>query len=49
MKKNKEKTTKIKLTKGEVAGKILGIFLVALMILSVCAPCVYYAISYLVD
>lgn len=49
MKKNKENTNKIKITKGEVAGRIMGIILVILMILSVCAPCIYYALAYLGD
>ena len=46
MKKNKEKTNKIKISKGEVAVKIMGIVLAILMVISVCAPCVYYAIEY---
>ena len=46
MGKNDQKTAKIKTNKGKIAGRILGIILAALMVVSVCAPCVYYAISY---
>ena len=46
MEKNNQKTTKIKTSKGKIAGRIMGIVLAILMLLSVCAPCVFYAISY---
>ena len=44
MRKSKEKANKIKISKGKVAIRIMGILLAILMIISVCAPCVYYAI-----
>ena len=47
MKKNKEKTNKLKMSKGEVAVRIMGVFLAILMVISVCAPCIYYAMEFL--
>lgn len=47
MKKNKEKTNKLKINKGQFAVKIMASILAILMILSVSATCVYYFYSYL--
>lgn len=42
MKKNKEKNNKFKLSKGELAIKIIAMILALLMILSVGVTCIYY-------
>lgn len=42
MKKNKEKNNKFKLSKGELAIKIIAMILAVLMILSVGVTCIYY-------
>lgn len=47
MKENKEKTNKLKINKGQLAVKIMASILAILMLLSVCATCVYYFYSYL--
>lgn len=47
MKKNREKTSKLKINKGQLAVKIMAGILAILMILSVCATCIYYVYSYL--
>ena len=46
MKENKEKTKKLKMSKGQLAIKIMAAFLALLMILSVCATGVYYLYTY---
>lgn len=48
MKENKTKTNKLKINKGQLAVKIMASILAILMILSVCASCVYYFYSYFV-
>lgn len=45
MAKNKEKTNKLKINKGQLAVKIMASILAVLMILSVCATCIYYFYS----
>ncbi len=46
MKENQEKTKKIKISKGELAIKIMAAVLALLMILSVCATGIYYLYTY---
>ena len=46
MKANKEKSKKIRMSKGQLAVKIMAAFLAILMVLSVCATCVYYFYTY---
>lgn len=47
MVKNKEKTSKFKINKGELAIKIMASILAILMLLSVCATLIYYFAYYL--
>ncbi len=47
MKGKNEKTNKIKMNKGQLAVKIMAGILAIMMLLSVCATCVYYFYSYL--
>lgn len=46
MKAKKEKTNKLKINKGQLAVKIMASVLAILMVLSVCATCIYYFYSY---
>ncbi len=46
--KEKRKENKFKINKGQLAVKIMAGILAILMILSVCATCVYYFYSYFV-
>ena len=46
--KEKRKENKFKINKGQLAVKIMASILALLMILSVCATCVYYFYSYFV-
>lgn len=48
MKENKEKNNKIKINKGQLAGKIMAGLLAVMMLLSVCATCIYYIHSLIV-
>lgn len=48
MKNKKEKSNKFKINKGQLAVKIMASILAFLMILSVCATCIYYFYSYIV-
>ena len=45
MAKNKEKTIKLKINKGQLAVKIMASILAIMMVLSVCATFVYYIYS----
>ena len=45
MAKNKEKTNKLKINKGQLAVKIMASILAIMMVLSVCATFVYYIYS----
>ena len=45
MEKNKEKTNKLKINKGQLAVKIMASILAIMMVLSVCATFVYYIYS----
>ena len=45
MAKNKEKTNKFKINKGQLAVKIMASILAIMMVLSVCATFVYYIYS----
>ena len=47
MGKNKEKTNKFKINKGQLAVKIMARILAILMILSVCATLIFYMYSYI--
>jgi hypothetical protein len=43
---NKEKTNKLKINKGQLPVRIMAGLLAIMMLLSVCATCVYYLYSY---
>ena len=45
MAKNKEKTNKLKINKGQLAVKIMASILAIMMVLSVCATFIYYIYS----
>ena len=46
MKENKEKTKKIRMSKGQLAIKIIASILALLMLLSVCTTGIYYFYTY---
>ena len=45
MAKNKEKTNKLKINKGQLAVRIMASILAIMMVLSVCATFIYYIYS----